>query len=296
LNTILVLLRDLAGVDFLHYKETTIGRRIARRMLVHHSKNYSDYYNCLKKDPAEAGFLLKDILIPVTAFFRDPEVFTALRKRVFPFVTSNRLAKNPIRIWVPACSTGEEVYSMAICLYEFMEERKIKPHIQIFGTDLSEALIEKARTGSYAEDISQVVSAERLRRFFVKNEKGYKIIKHIRDLCIFARHNITSDPPLSFMDIASCRNLLIYLDTFLQNKALSMLHYALKPKGFLVLGTAESVTAVPDYFTVVDNKRKIYSKNIVSRIGRLDTMTLRAAMKPNSAEGRRADNKAPGGG
>lgn len=164
-----------------------------------------------------------------------------------------------------ACSSGEEVYSFAISLYEFLEEKRIKPFIQIFGTDLSEAMINKARAGIYSEDISAQVSEERLRRFFTKTEKGYKISKPIRDLCIFAKHDITRDPPLSNMDIVSCRNLLIYLDTFLQNKALSMLHYALKPKGFLVLGASESVTTVPNFFIAIEKKQKIYLKNMISR-------------------------------
>jgi len=262
---ILDLLQDLVGVDFIHYKENTIKRRIAMRMSFHGIKNYVDYCAYLKKTPSEANVLLKNLLISVTAFFRDPKTFEALRKEVFPLVAKNCSAKDPIRVWVPACSSGEEVYSIAISLYEFLESRKMKPYIQIFGTDLSGAIIEKARTASYPEDISAQVSAGRLRRFFTKTETGYKIVKPIRDLCIFAKHDITTDPPLSNMDIVSCRNLLIYLDTFLQNKALSMLHYALKPKGFLVLGTAESVTALPGLFTAVDNKQRIYSKNIASR-------------------------------
>ena len=276
LGMILVLLRDLVGVDFIHYKQNTISRRIALRMSFHSIKNHIDYYNYLKMNPSEANVLLKNLLISVTAFFRDPKTFEALRKKVFPLIAKHCSAKDPLRVWVPACSSGEEVYTIAISLYEFLESRKVKPYIQIFGTDLSEAIIEKARAGSYAQDISAHVSAGRLRRFFTKTETGYKITKHLRDLCIFAKHDITTDPPLSNMDIVSCRNLLIYLDTFLQNKALSMLHYALGPKGFLVLGTAESVTAVPDLFTAVDNKAKIYSKNITSRkmlpnIGTLST-------------------------
>ena len=279
LTMILVLLQDLVGVDFIHYKQNTISRRIALRMSFHSIKNHIDYYNYLKKNPSEANVLLKNLLISVTAFFRDPKTFESLRKRVFPLVAKHCSAKDPIRVWVPACSSGEEVYSIAISLYEFLESKKMKPYIQIFGTDLSDAIIEKARAGSYAQDISAHVSAGRLRRFFTKTETGYKITKHIRDLCIFAKHDITTDPPLSNMDIVSCRNLLIYLDTFLQNKALSMLHYALKPKGFLVLGTAESVTAVPDLFTAVDNKEKLYSKNITSRKTAPNIGTLFTASK-----------------
>ncbi|MBF0477958.1 MAG: PAS domain-containing protein [Candidatus Omnitrophica bacterium] len=265
LNRILVLLRDRTGVDFIHYKKNTIGRRIERRMLFHNLKNHADYYNYLKKNPVEVEALRQDILIPVTSFFRDPKLFAAIAKKVFPHITRKRSPQNPLRLWVTACSSGEEVYSLAIFFYEAMEKKQIKPCLQIFGTDLSEMHINKARAGLYTKDISDHVSAERLRRFFVKTETGYKIAKPIRELCIFAKHDITSDPPLSNMDMVSCRNLLIYLDSFLQNKALSTLHYALKPNGFLILGSAESVTAVPNLFTVVDQKQKIYLKNILSR-------------------------------
>lgn len=265
LNRILVLLRALTGVDYIHYKQTTIGRRIARRMALCNIENHEDYYNYLKNNKGEADVLRKEIIVPVTFFFRNPELFAALREKVFPLIIKNRSPQNPVRLWVPACSSGEEVYSLAILLYEFLEEKRIKPYIQIFGTDVSEAVIEKARSGLYAQDISAHISSKRLRRFFMKTETGYKIAKHIRDLCIFARHDLTDDPPLSNMDIVSCRNLLIYLDTFLQNKTLSTLHYALTPKGFLILGSAESVTAVPDLFTTVDIRQKIYSKSIAAQ-------------------------------
>ncbi len=261
LSMILGFLRDYSGADFFHYKQTTINRRIARRLIAQNTKKHTDYYNYLIKTPSEADILLKDIFISVTSFFRDPGIFTALKKKVFPLLTDKKTDKNPIRIWVTACSTGEEVYSIAIALLEYMEEKKIKSNFQIFGTDLSEPLIIKARTGLYPEKISLNVSADRLRRFFVKTDTGYKIHKHIRERCIFAKHDITSDPPLSNMDIGICRNLLIYFDTFLQNKALSMLHYAIKPKGFLLLGMSESVTAAPYLFTIVDKNNRIFIKN-----------------------------------
>ncbi|MBF0522885.1 MAG: PAS domain-containing protein [Candidatus Omnitrophica bacterium] len=294
LTRILVLLKDLMGVDFTHYKQTTINRRIVRRMTFHNIKNYTDYYNYLKKNPSEIDVLRKDILIPVTEFFRDPDVFTALKKKVFPLLVNDFSGQGPIRIWVPACSTGEEAYSLAISLYEFMEEKSIKPNIQVFGTDLSERVIEKARSGVYTKDISANASPDRLRKFFTKTDAGYKIAKHIRDLCIFAKQDITNDPPLSNMDIVSCRNLLIYLDTFLQNKALSMMHYAIKPKGFLVLGSAESVTSVPDLFTAVDRKYKIYSKNVVSRKQLLNARTPTAASKKPLTKGHKTAKKVTG--
>jgi len=258
---ILLLLRELEGTDFTHYKRTTMTRRIARRMAFHGIATHEAYRAYLKANPAEAGALRKDILIPVTAFFRDPAAFATLKKKVFPALLNKRSPRAPLRLWVPACSSGEEVYSLAISLYEYMEERRFKAGLQIFGTDLSDASIGKARAGLYGQEIARRVSPARLRRFFTRTEAGYKISKQIRELCIFARHDLTGDPPLSGMDVVSCRNLLIYLDVFLQSKALAVLHYALKPKSFLLLGTAESAAAAPGLFTVFDKKQKIFQKN-----------------------------------
>lgn len=265
LGRIILLLRDLTGVDFLHYKRASIERRIMRRSGFHNLKSCGDYYAYLKKNPAEAKSLYKDILIPVTMFFRDPGIFTALRKKILPRFIKNRPPKDLIRVWVPACSTGEEAYSIAMTIYEFLEESGREPCFQVFGTDLSESAIEKARAAAYGEDISARVSAVRLRRFFTRTETGYKIAKHLRDMCVFAKQDVANDTPLSNMDIISCRNLLIYLDAFLQNKVLSVLQYALKPRGFLILGTAESITSVEDLFTVINKKLKIYTKNITAR-------------------------------
>lgn len=265
LDKILILLRDFTGADFIHYKRTTINRRIMRRMAFHDITRYSDYLDHLKNNPSEAEVLHKDILIPVTTFFRDPGAFSILKDKVFPLILRNRPATDPVRIWVPACSTGEEAYSIAICFYEFLEEIKVKSSAIIFGTDMSEILIAHARSASYKEDISAHVSSERLRRFFIKSEAGYKIGNHIRELCIFSTQDVTRAPPLSNMDIVSCRNVLIYFNAVLQEKALSMLHYALRPGGFLVLGTSESPGALSNHFTGVDKKYKIYSKNITAQ-------------------------------
>jgi two-component system CheB/CheR fusion protein len=256
-NKILILLHNLSGVEFIHYKRATVERRILRRMGFHKITSFQEYYNYLKHNPKDAETLHKDILIPVTMFFRDPKIFTSIKKVVLPRIIKNRELKDPIRVWVPACSTGEEVYSLAMTIYEFLEENMIKPDFQIFGTDLGNAHIEKARSATYPEDITAHVSPVRLRRFFTKTDSGYKIAKHIRDMCIFAKQDITNDPPLSNMDIVTCRNLLIYLDTFLQAKVLSVIHYALKPKGFLILGSAESITSVSDLPSSIKNVRSI---------------------------------------
>lgn len=295
LKKILILLRDRKGVDFTHYKRTTVIRRITRQMAFHKIKDYSDYYGYLRKYPGEAEVLFKDILIPVTTFFRDPEMFTSLRKRVFPFLLANRPARDPIRVWVPACSTGEEVYSIAMSIHEFLAGRRIKPRIQIFGTDLSESLISKARTASYSEDVHSYISAERFRRYFVKTETGYSVAKHIRELCIFAKQNITDDPPLSNMDVISCRNLLIYLDAYLQNRVLSVAHYALKPKGYLLLGTSESVSAAPGLFTVVNKKYKIYSRNVAARRNIPGIEPRGTVSEPAVAEERKPSDKGHAG-
>jgi len=261
LEDILGFLRDATRVDFIHYKRTTLCRRILRRKSLLGLKSLRAYHAHLLKNPSEAQYLYRDILIPVTEFFRDPKAFLVLKEKIFPALMEGRDPKSTLRIWVPACSSGQEVYSMAMALDEFFEKSRIKQAFLIFGTDLSEPLIEKARAGVFKEDVIGRLGGERLRRFFVKTEKGYRIARSIRDRCVFARQNLTNDPPLSNMDIVSCRNVLIYLDVFLQKKVLSTLHYALKPRGFLVLGTSESVSVQPDLFKVIDKRYKIYSKN-----------------------------------
>lgn len=289
LDRILFLLRDLSGVDFIHYKRTTLERRISRRMGFHKIKSHGAYYNYLINNPSESKALYKDILIKVTMFFRDPKIFEAIKQKVLPRIIKDRNREDLIRVWVPACSTGEEVYSIAIIIYEFLEENNIKPIFQIFGTDLSDINIEKARSASFMKDISSRVSPVRLRRFFIKTETGYKIAKHIRDMCIFAKQDITNDPPLSNMDIISCRNLLIYLDAVLQNKVLSVLYYALKPGGILVLGTAESITSLSALFVVINKKYKIYSRGVAAKrsvfrsiMTKLSPRTLQKKMRKRS--------------
>ncbi len=292
LAPVLASLRELTGVDFNHYKKTTVSRRVNRRMAGHRFASYGQYGDYLRQNPAEAEALLKDILIPVTSFFRDSDVFTALRNKAFPLIVGKRKGGTPLRVWVPACSTGEEAYSLAIALYQFMEKRRAKPLLQVFGTDLSEALIARARAGVFPASIADRVPAAWLRRFFRKTAEGYVIAKAIRDLCVFAKHDLTGDPPLSNMDLVSCRNLLIYLDEPLQNRALSLLHYALKPSGVLVLGTAESPSAAPDLFSPVDKKYKIFSRNETARKSLFGTLVPGA---PAVTVGRRkaGQSKAP---
>lgn len=263
LNKIYIILRGTTGVDFTYYKPTTVKRRIARRMLLNKIDKLDEYVNYLQANPDELGELYQDILINVTEFFRDHGSFDTLKTEVFPNITKDRTADTPIRIWVPGCSTGEEVYSIAITLLEFLDNVPIKPAIQIFATDINERVLSQARTGIYPESITNDVSPERLRRFFSKVTDGYQVNKSIREMCIFAKHNITKDPPFSRLDFISFRNVLIYMGSVLQKKVVPVLHYALNPNGFLMLGTAETVGEFSMLFSLVDKKHKIYARRPV---------------------------------
>ena len=260
LNRIFQLLRTSTGVDFTYYKHSTILRRVQRRMLLHRLDGLEHYIRYLQENPSEAGILYQDILINVTSFFRDPETFTALKNEVFPRILENRSSDMPIRVWVPGCSTGEEVYSLAICFAEFSGEQHVSYPVQFFASDIDEAAIEKARRGVYPDNILQDVSPERIRRFFMKTDQGYQISKAIREQCVFARQNLIKDPPFSKMDLISCRNLLIYFGPVLQKKAIPILHYALNPSGHLMLGGAESIGEFLELFSLIDKKNRIYSK------------------------------------
>ena len=264
LATIFVLLRSTTGVDFSHYKPNTLDRRIQRRMLLYKLERLEDYAECLQKNPGEVKALYEEILIHVTYFFRDPEAFQLLKERVFPTIIQNRSAL-PFRIWVAGCSTGEEVYSIAICLLEFLSDKVTPPPIQIFATDISEIAIDKARSGIYVENQMMEVSPERRRRFFNALEGGgYQISKTVRELCVFARQDLGSDPPFSNLDLISCRNVLIYLDETLQKRILPIFHYSLNPTGFLLLGTSESTGKYSELFTPIDKKYKIYAKKLTA--------------------------------
>lgn len=264
LAKIFLLLRQHSGNDFTYYKPSTIQRRIKRRMLLNKIDRITDYVRHLERTPAEVDALFHDILIHVTGFFRDPQAFDALAQSVFPNLMRGRPPDLPLRIWVPGCSTGEEVYSIAICLLEFLGDRASYTPIQFFGTDLDELAIEQARQAIYPEAISQTVSAERLRQYFVKHEHGYQVNRNIRDLCVFSRQNVFKDPPFSRLDMISCRNLLIYLGSVLQKRILPIFQYALKSNGYLLLGATETIGRFADLFRLVDKKSKIYMKKTAS--------------------------------
>jgi two-component system, chemotaxis family, CheB/CheR fusion protein len=260
LETIFQLLRRHTGVDFTHYRQTTILRRIQRRMLVHKIDGLSDYVRHLQTSSVEIKALYQDMLINVTSFFRNPKVFDELKTDVFPQIVKRHASEQSIRVWVPGCASGEEAYSLAMVLLEYLGEKSSLIPIQIFGTDVSETSVARARSGVYPENIQGDVSPERLRRFFTKVEGGYRISKAIRDICIFAQHNLLSDPPFSQMDLISCRNLLIYLEPVLQNKVISLFHYAVRPEGFLLLGSSEGVGSVTSLFSLQNRAFRIFTK------------------------------------
>jgi len=253
-------LRSAHGVDFTHYKRTTTRRRIERRMMLRRIESLAEYRESLDRDPGELAALYQDFLIRVTEFFRDSTAFDALRHDVLPTLCEGRSPKEPIRIWVPGCASGEEVYSVAIAVLEYFGEGLPPLKIQIFGTDVSEVALEKARAGVYPVNALREVSAERLERFFIQQNGEYRISKDIRDLCLFARQDVTRDPPFSRLDLISCRNLLIYLDEVAQRRVLRTFHYALRPQGMLFLGPAESVFQALELFEQIDSRSPVFRR------------------------------------
>jgi two-component system CheB/CheR fusion protein len=258
LNKIYAALRNFSRVDFSYYKPGTIKRRITRRMFLRKIDSLETYLQFLRKNPDEVESLFNDLLINVTGFFRDPDAFESLRKEAFPLMVKNKPSNSAIRIWVPGCSTGEEAYSLAIALLEFLGERAANLQIQIFATDISDSIIQRARVGLYPESIAIDMSAERLKRFFQKADGGYQIAKHVRDMCVFAKQDIGKDPPFSKLDMISCRNVMIYMGPLLQKRIVPLFHYALNPNGILFLGSSETVGAFGDLFAPIDKKYRIY--------------------------------------
>jgi two-component system CheB/CheR fusion protein len=267
------ILRKSSGVDFTHYKLPTILRRIQRRMALHRLTELESYTEMLQKQPREADELYEDLLIHVTGFFREPEAFEVLKEEVFPKILGARDGEGPIRAWVPGCSSGEEVYSLAMALYEFFGDRADSLPFQIFGTDVSQRMIDRARAGLYLESAAGDIGPARLRRFFASVEGKYRINKSLREHCVFSRQDLTRDPPFSRLDLIVCRNLLIYLGYPLQRKVMTVFHYGLKPTGFLMLGRSETTSAHPDLFSLVDKKQKIYAKRAVAVPGNPDFVT-----------------------
>jgi two-component system CheB/CheR fusion protein len=265
MSQIFALLRRATRVDFSEYKPPTIGRRVARRMALHKIEHLEEYVALLQRDRPELNALYQDLLINVTSFFRDPDSFDALKTVVYPELLKHREHSSaPIRIWVPGCSTGEETYSHAVALTEFLAEERVEAPVQIFGTDLSDIAIQRARAGIYKETVESDVSPVRLRRFFHKVDSGYQISKTIRDLCIFSTQNVFNDPPFSRIDLISCRNVMIYLSQTLQKRVIPVFHYALNPSGFLMIGNTEGLVGPgSELFDIAERKQKIYRKKSV---------------------------------
>jgi two-component system CheB/CheR fusion protein len=262
LRKVMDVVRNGTGVDFAQYKAPTFGRRLARRMAVRRVDDLERYLELLAAEPDEVQALYEDVLIHVTSFFRDPEVFEGLKTTALPEIMARKAPGASIRAWVAGCSTGEEVYSLAICLLEFLGDNGLETPIQIFASDISEKAIDRARAGLYADSMLRDVSEERRRRFFTKTENGYRIHKTVRDLCVFVRHDIARDPPFSKLDLVTCRNVLIYFDLPLQKHIVPRLHYCLSQPGFLVLGRAESVSAFAPLFSPVDKVNKVFRRTV----------------------------------
>ncbi|HEY4656673.1 MAG TPA: CheR family methyltransferase [Cyclobacteriaceae bacterium] len=262
LKQILSLLRIRKGIDFTYYKQATIDRRILRRMTLNKIREPSDYLNYLRANGLEQDLLYRDLLIPVTAFFRDPKIFEDLIEKVFPQILKRKAEDQPLRVWVAGCSTGEEAYSIAICLTECLGDRKGKA--QIFATDVNETSIAKSRAGIYSKNEVDGLSPQRLREFFSKVDGSYLINKDVRDMCVFAVHNFLRDPPFGKMDFISCRNVLIYMEPYLQKKALGTFHHALNPGGILLLGKSETTNSARELFDATVRLDKIFSRKDVS--------------------------------
>jgi two-component system CheB/CheR fusion protein len=263
LGRIFLSLKKYTGVDFSAYKQSTLNRRIQRRMALHRIDRLDQYARYLRDNKKETEALFSDLLINVTRFFRDKGLFRTLEKKILPQLLRKKKQRDEIRVWVPGCASGEEVYSLAICILEALGSRASSTRLQIFGTDLSEFAIEHARAGIYSGAISRDTSPARLKRFFVKRDSMYQISRNVRDVCTFARQNIVADAPFSRLDIISCRNVLIYLGPELHRRCLPIFHYSLLPDGLLILGPAESVGAFESLFTLVNKKNKIYTKKNV---------------------------------
>ncbi|HEV2134435.1 MAG TPA: CheR family methyltransferase [Terracidiphilus sp.] len=261
---ILQQLRTVAGLDFRQYKPETLRRRIARRMILLRIDHLAEYHRFLQIRTDELRNLHEDVLINVTRFFRDPGFWESLRTSVLPVLLQDRPPEKPIRVWCAGCSTGEEAYSLAISVLEYLSQHGLDTPVQVFGTDASDQSVETARMAVYPESLITDISQERLRRYFVKVDRGYQVSKRVRDTCIFARQNLCSDPPFSHIDILSCRNVMIYFNQPLQRQIMLTFHYALEPGGYMLMGMSEGLRDYGDVFSAVDRKYKIYMKTGVS--------------------------------
>ena len=276
------LILNQIGHDFSGYKTKTFLRRVARRMQVVHLDTIEGYIEKLRQDPREVGALFRDLLINVTNFFRDAAAFDKLEELVIPKLFEGRGADETVRIWVPGCATGEEVFSIAILAREYMDRLTTLPRVQIFATDIDDNALGVARAGRYPEALLDSVTEERRERFFIPDGASYVLSKDVRDLCIFSPHSIIRDPPFSRIDLVSCRNLLISFGPDVQNQVIPIFHYSLRPGGFLFLGTSESVSQFGDLFAPLDKKNRIFR----SRDNGTQTVRLAPLLGELSSAGR----------
>ena len=287
LPQVLLALRDRTGHDFSHYKTSTLRRRVERRMVVTRVERIDDYVALLKRDSLEVETLFRELLIGVTNFFRDTPAFETLAAEALPRLIAARVPGDPVRVWVPGCSTGEEAYSIAILLQELAGSVKRNVSPQVFATDIDAEAVERARAGVYPDSISADVSPERLERFFVRDGDTYRVAKTVRDCLVFAKQDVIKDPPFTRVDLISCRNLLIYLDGELQRKLMPLFHYALNSDGYLFLGSSETVGEAADLFAPVDKKWKLYQRRGTVTPRQL----LTTAMPPRGGSG--GDDRRP---
>jgi len=286
LNKMHGLIRSATGHDFSKYKPSTIQRRIERRMAVHQLEKLADYIVLLQKSPSEIKALLKDMLIGVTSFFRDPEAFEILAQQGVAKLMQNKKSGESLRIWVAGCSTGEEAYSLAMVFSEALADLDKRLDVKIFASDIDETAIEIARRGVYPDSIAVDVSKERLKRFFTKDQGAFKVKKQIRDMVIFSPQSIIKDPPFSRLDLVSCRNLLIYLGPTLQKKIIPLLHYALTAEGILFLGSAETIGEFTDLFQPLNSKWRIYKRKAKNPRKAIDyPAALDLSYKPDRLDG-----------
>ena len=279
---ILLILREQVGVDFAEYKGQTFDRRLARRMALRRADGPEDYLALLERDSGEVRALYEDILIHVTSFFRDPEVFEALESEILPAIVKQKSSGAPIRMWVAGCSTGEEVYSLGISLLEVLGDSSTP--VQIFGSDLSAGTIAKARAGIYSDAALREISEERRKRYFVKTDRGYRINEMVRDLCLFVQHDLARDAPFAKLDLVSCRNVLIYFDKALQTRILPTFHHALNQPGYLLLGRTESISGFGRWFSAVDKSNKIFARTAVPSALRISPLLAVRPPEPPAAE------------
>ena len=267
LRDVLAIVRARTGHDFTQYKRATLMRRIERRLQVNQLRDLPTYRDLLRESPAECRLLLRDLLISVTAFFRDANAFAALEKHVIPALFQGKERGGKIRAWIAGCATGEESYSIAMLLAEHAQRVSAPVEINVFATDIDDDALAVARAAFYPESIKDQMSPERLRRFFTQEPGGYRVQKALREMVMFATHNVIQDPPFSRLDLIACRNLLIYLNRHVQEKVLQLLHFSLRPEGFLFLGLSESVDDVNEGFAVVDKTNRIYQQQPRARMG-----------------------------